>query len=286
MAIWKFHFENGDAESVLSELLFYQNEDGGFGKKLDPDNWNPASSPYNTQMAIKILRQIGFTKTSHPIYQGIFKYLENTKYQTDYGWFFTIPSNDNYPHGIWWDFSEADNIYQSTGTTAGLSGFILRFCHEDSPLYKRAYQYTQYLINKLKTENRLGDMGVTGYCELLQDLEEGGFMEKFDLDFLRDKVHYMVRNKILTEKHNFMANPLEFIDSPSSRYYGENKEEADNALNNLIEQRNAEGVWPIPWEWYNNNKYPKEFAISENWWKGMKATEKLLLLRAFARLDI
>ncbi|MDF2803950.1 MAG: hypothetical protein K0S61_3853, partial [Anaerocolumna sp.] len=174
IAVWKYHFEQGDIEQVLKELAFYQNEDGGFGNKLDPDNWNPASSPYNTQFAIKILRQIGFTDVNHPIFRGIFKFLENTEFQSDYGWFFTIPSNNNYPRAVWWDYSESENIYQSIGTTASLSGFILRFCKEDSNLYKKAFAYTQYVINKLHRDSKLGDMGVGGYCELLEDLEHLG----------------------------------------------------------------------------------------------------------------
>lgn len=285
LAIWKFHFEDGDVDLVLNELTFYQNEDGGFGKKLDPDNWNNASSPYNTQLAIKLMRQIGFVDINHPIYKGIFNYLENTEYQRDYGWIFTIPSNNNFPHAVWWDYSESENIYQSTGTTASLSGFILRFCKMDSTLYNKAYNYAQFAINKLKMDSKLGDMGVGGYCELLVDLEETDQKKSFDIDFLRKTVHSMVRNKILIEKDNFMANPLEFILSPESKYYPANQEEVEFALDQLIELRTSQGVWDIPWEWYNGNKYPKEFAISENWWKGIKAIEKLLQLKSFGRFE-
>ena len=40
-ARWKFLFENGSMEQVLSALETYQNEDGGFGNGLEPDCWNP-----------------------------------------------------------------------------------------------------------------------------------------------------------------------------------------------------------------------------------------------------
>ena len=52
------------------------------------------STPYNAQIVIKMLRQIEFTDVTHPIYQGIFRYLENTEHKAGYGWFFSIPSND------------------------------------------------------------------------------------------------------------------------------------------------------------------------------------------------
>ncbi len=45
-------------------------------------------------------------------------------------------------------------------------------------------------------------------------------------------------------------------------------------------------VWDITWSWFeNNDKYIKEFAISENWWKASKAIEKINLLRNFNRVD-
>lgn len=284
LALWKYHFENGTQEEVLSALSFYQNNDGGFGSTIDPDNWNPASTPYNAQIVVKMLRQIGFLDMSHPVYQGIFDYLENTEDKADYGWFFTIPSNNDYPHGVWWDYSAQDNTFQSIGTTASLCGFILCYGDKESKLYKMALSYTEVLIEKLKITNQYGDMGVGGYCELLEDIERAGLMDRFDYEYLRNKVPCLVHDKIHNEGNNFMANPLEFITSPNSSFYEENKQEVTAALDLIIDQRPVGGVWDIPWEWYNGNKYPKAFAISENWWKSLKALEKLLQLKAFGRL--
>lgn len=284
LSLWRYYFEAGTKDAVIAELAYYQNGDGGFGQALDPDNWNPESSPYNVQFAVKLLRGIGFTDIKHSIYQGLFRYLEETEFHRDYGWMFTVPSNEGHPHAVWWDYSEEANACQSTGTTASLCGFILRFGERDTKLYTRAVQYAELLISKLRVTTELGDMGVSGYCELLEDVEASGLTDNFDYGYLKEKVPQLVREKILKEKDNFMANPLEFITSPESRYYKENIPEVEAALDLLIEIRPDKGVWGIPWEWYNGNKYPKEFAISENWWKGAKAVEKLLQLRNFNRL--
>lgn len=45
LARWQYHFEGGSKEAVLTTLAAYQNEDGGFGHALEPDSWNPNSSP-------------------------------------------------------------------------------------------------------------------------------------------------------------------------------------------------------------------------------------------------
>lgn len=61
---------------MLYTLSFYQNKDGGFGHALEPDAWNPHSSPIQTWFATEILREIDFTDNSHPIIKGILNYLE------------------------------------------------------------------------------------------------------------------------------------------------------------------------------------------------------------------
>jgi hypothetical protein len=147
-----------------------------------------------------------------------------------------------------------------------------------------AVEYTKGLIENLKSTSELGDMGVGGYCELLEDLEAAGLMEQFDYEYLRGKVPCLVQDKIRKETDNFMANPLEFVLSPESSYYEANKAEVELALDHLVDQRPEMGVWGIPWEWYNGDIYTKAFAISENWWKSIKALEKLLILKRFRRI--
>ncbi|TCL63364.1 hypothetical protein EDC14_102182 [Hydrogenispora ethanolica] len=286
LALWQYHFETGSREAILAILSHYQNRDGGFGYAIEPDNWNPASTPYNAHFVVRILRMIDFLDTTHPIYQGIFRYLEHTTDQADYGWFFIIPSNNHYPHAVWWDYNPEKNIFQSIGITAILSGFILRYGDKQSNLYKIATEYAKTLIEKLPTTTNFGDMGLKGYSELLDDIEAAGLREDFNCQYLREKLQDLVWSKIHDEKDNFMANPLEFIFSPNSRFYEKNQLEVEAALDQLIDQRPASGVWDIPWEWYNGNQYAKAFAISENWWKSFQAIEKLLQLKRFGRLSL
>lgn len=45
-------------QDVLAALAVYQNEDGGFGRALEPDCWNPDSSPVQTWTATEIINEI------------------------------------------------------------------------------------------------------------------------------------------------------------------------------------------------------------------------------------
>lgn len=65
LARWKYHFEDGDLPAVLEALAAYQNEDGGFGHALEPDAWNPHSSPIQTATAVERLLEVHLQDNSH-----------------------------------------------------------------------------------------------------------------------------------------------------------------------------------------------------------------------------
>jgi hypothetical protein len=84
LALWKYYFENGSKDDVLSSLAVYQNDDDGLGHALEPDSWNPDSSPYTTLRAMGILDSIGFTDMAHPIWKGIFRFIDSGAYYNEY----------------------------------------------------------------------------------------------------------------------------------------------------------------------------------------------------------
>jgi hypothetical protein len=289
LTVWQYHFENGSREAVLAELSFYQNEDGGFGHALEADSWNPNSSPYTTLYAMNILKSIGFLDLSHPMVQKIFRYLEKGPDCASYGWRFSIPSNDLTPHAPWWTYNEEANAYESIGLTAGIAGFVLMYGSKDSALYKQAMSFAGAVIEKLKTPGKYGDMGVGGYCSLLESIIKAGLEKHFDYDFIKKALQKQVYDTIERDISKWVyygVRPSNYIISPDSPYYKDNEDIVQKELDYLIDTRPQNGVWPIPWSWFENNeKYAKAYAISENWWQAVKGTEKMLLLRNFGRLE-
>lgn len=282
LSLWKYYFENGSKEDIISALSYFQNEDGGFGNSLEPDNWNPNSTPYTTLYAINILKGIEFMDLSHPIYKGILKYLYSEKDFMEYGWRFCVPTNDNFPHAPWWNFNE-DEI-ESIGITTGLSVFVLKYADKNSKLYQKVTVLVRNLINTLLSGNKYGDMGIGGYIELLDALKELGF-DEYDYTSLQLRLNELVKNSIeydISKWQYYGVRPSDYIKSPQSIYYNENKDIVEKEINYLLEMIPENDVWGITWTWFDNNcKYTKEFAISENWWKSMKAIEKIRFLKNF-----
>lgn len=290
LSLWKYFFENGSREDIVKLLAFYQNEDGGFGNCLEPDSWNPNSSPYTTLYAINLLKNIEFMNLDHEIFKEIIRYLENTEYCNEEGWFFTIPSNDNYPHAPWMAYSSEENKIQSIGLNAEIVSFILTYCNFESNLYKKAESILEILINKLNSTDELGEMGIGGYCVLLDTIKKMKLEKHFDYESILERVKKLMYDSIerdMSKWQYYVASPSRYINSPNSIWYKDNEDILQKELDYLIETRPQNNVWNITWSWFDNNaKYPKEFAISENWWKSFKAIEKMILLRNFERLEI
>ena len=289
LAIFNYYFENGSKEAVLSSLAFYQNEDGGFGHALEADSWNPNSSPYTALAAINILKGIEFTEKQHPIMKGIFKFLESGAFCSENGWHFNIPSNNDYPHAPWWTYNMDANAVEGIGVTAELAGFILCYANEESQIYKKALTFSDVIISKLGTSGYYGDMGIGGYCILLESIDRAKLTSRFDYNFLSEKLSKMVYDSIERDTPkwvNYTVRPSDYIVSPESIFYKDNEDIVSIELEYIIETRQQNGVWDITWSWFeNNDKYAKEFAISENWWKASKAIQKINLLKNFNRAD-
>lgn len=109
IARWKYLFENGCREDVLLALAVYRNEDGGFGDALEPDCWNPNSSPLQTWAATEIIKEIKLDDKQHSVIQGILTYLSSGKDFNGHIWANTILSNNAYPHAEWWTFGRMKN---------------------------------------------------------------------------------------------------------------------------------------------------------------------------------
>jgi len=289
LALWQYYFEAGSKEAVLSALSFYQNDDGGFGHALEADSWNPNSSPYTTLRAINILKGIDFDDKRHPMLQGIFKFLESNVYCSENGWYFNIPSNNDYAHAPWWTYNMEDNAFEGIGVTAGIISFIFMNAYKDSEIYKKALTLAEVITGMLNTSDKYGEMGIGGYIVLLDTIEQAGLTAHFAHKVLTERVKKLAYDAIERDTSKwayYSRRPSDYIYSPESIFYKDNQEIIAKELDYLIDTRLQNGVWNITWSWFENNeKYAREFAISENWWKASVAIDKITFLKNFGRLE-
>jgi len=285
-ARFQYHFEIGSKEAVLTALSTYQNEDGGFGHAIEPDCWNPNSSAIHTWTATEILREIDFADSSHPIIQGILRYLASGVDFNNHSWAAMPQSADNYPRAPWWGYDAESACRTDYNPTACLAGFIIRFAEKNGDLYALGRRIATEAYDAYFAQDLLGDMHTAGcYIRLLEYAEECGEGELFDLRTLRERLKEQVKHNITTDKaaweNRYICKPSQFFISRDSIFYADNKEIADYECDFIVRTQQADGSWPIPWGW---NDYPEEWAISKNWWKGNGAVLNLLYLKGMGKL--
>ena len=134
-ARWRYLFERASAESVLEVLAQYQNSDGGFGHGLEPDFWNPNSSPIQTWAATEIIHSVAAVKS--PVIDGILRYLDSGAHFDGHTWSRTVPTNNDHPHADWWSHEDGESE-RSYNPTAAIAGFALQFAPVGSRLEELA----------------------------------------------------------------------------------------------------------------------------------------------------
>lgn len=287
LARWAYHFERGAKENVLRALSHYQNADGGFGHALEPDGWNPDSSPIHTWTATEILREIGFTDAEHPIIQGILRYLDSGKDFDGRYWHGVIKTNDDHPCSAWWRMSEDGAHHDDDNPAASLIGFIIRFATRGTELYDKGVQLARAAYDTYCALGAVRDMHtLSNYTQLLYYIEAAGASDIIDLASFRARLKENVDALIVRDtekwKTDYTCFPSRFISSKDSPFYEGNRDIVRAQYAFLRASQLPDGSWNIPWTW---DRYPEEWAIAKNWWRSIVIIENALFLRAFGADD-
>jgi hypothetical protein len=285
LARWKYHFEEGSIHDVMTCLGTYQNSDGGFGNALEADSWNPFSTPVQTAAAIGILKESGFQDRRDGLVKAILEYLEGSSGLTSGRWRNVVESNDDYPHAPWWSYDSGSAERERFNPTATLTGFILVFSDRNSDLFNKALAIADDLLGEFLTNPKIDMHPLMCIQDLLEDISRARVESRLRHAEAVKALNERSVELISSDKDNwggYCTYPSNFVKSRGDevdREIGDlSLEEADW----LINKRNEDGVWDISWKWDN---YPKEFAISENWWKGSLCVRNCLFLRAMGQIE-
>jgi len=100
-----FKFNNGSRSSIIDALGCYQNEDGGFGKALEPDLRCPDSSSLCTTVAFLVMWEIGLD-IHHPMIKKGIQFFVDTYDQQNKSWYFVPSTAELYPRAPWWNIEK------------------------------------------------------------------------------------------------------------------------------------------------------------------------------------
>jgi hypothetical protein len=126
--------DGASPEPVLRALAAYANDDGGFGRALEPDIRDPASQPIAVLAAFDVLHETGAGE--HALARAALDWL-GTVAADDGGIPFLLPSAADWPHAPFLEPGEGSSFHMTAAVTAA----ALRLGGAPHPWVTRATAY-------------------------------------------------------------------------------------------------------------------------------------------------
>lgn len=264
------------SEEVINQLAMFQNPDGGFGGSLEPDIWNPNSSPIQTWTAITILRELDFDK-KHPVVLNMIRYLEESIDESQLRWYLTHPTNDDYPHAPWWEYREEPYTWNPT---ASIAGFLVKHAPPLSKAFKQSSKIVQEAFQFIiQTEAPIEMHELRCLIDLMMDAKD---------TFGRSEIYLKAEKAIISHMERILEKDstkwfTEYCVKPSA-LIKEHPTFASQAFIDLLylefeeakKHRNSDGIWDATWDWAG--QYDSAFQEAKTIWQGIIAYEYLYLM--------
>lgn len=271
---WNYLFNNGSKEAIVSELVKYQNNDGGFGNGLEADILLPASSSIASTEAILIAYDYELN-CEELWFKNLLSYFEKTIQKTPSFWEKVPKEVENFPHAPWWIYAP-DSKFTPNPCAVIASAFIkygndgqrelgykiaarcMAFLNSSEPCYDHDCYCLQRLFTVLQELN----------STLINDIAIKS-MERRILDCLcTDESKWM----------DYVAQPLDLVHSPKSQWYKLVESFLENNLSFWFNTLKEEGFW-IP-----NFSWGVETEIARNVtkiWRCYITVKRVNVLKAF-----
>ncbi|WP_261129913.1 hypothetical protein [Bacillus sp. Marseille-Q3570] len=280
-ALFRYHFEDGSEGDVLRALKNYQNMDGGFGRRLEPDFQLDKSSPMSTSIAFQIFKELE-VPADHALVRDAMNYLvENYDHNTG-RWHAVPPEVNDVPHAPWWHYDHENErvmVEEAWGNpNAELAGYFLRY-KECSPEEVRENLKSRSITYFMELDT-LGSMHET-FC-YLRFAEE---LSTSDRERIVEKVREHIPELVDLRREqwsNYGMQPVQLAVSPDAPFYMDMKEEVEDNLDYIIEQQQSDGSWHPNWEW---GQYEQDWPKAKDEWKGILTYQNLKLLRNYGRVE-
>lgn len=280
-AVYDVLYNHHSVDCALDELKKYQNEDGGFGHALEADNWNPNSNPIATNDAIIWLYRMNAIEVAKDMVNGIIKYLESQDSfdENEKKWLFSIDSNKDYPHAIWWEKNGSG--IEGYNPTVSLAAFMICYGKRE-PLYE---EILREAVSYLKNANEMGGDSLKCYLLAYELLKNNDITDIIDLKMLKELLSDWIGKTICpdTEKYG-----VEYVTAPSDIFSGCYLEFVSDDVKPLIQaeldiignMQKDDGGFDISWQWYTPYE---EFNQARVWWRPRVTLEKLLFVQSMKK---
>lgn len=283
--LFRFHFENGRASTVVNELVKFQNGDGGFGNSLEPDLRTPLSSALAASVALKNMVEIRLG-SDNPILEKTVSYLLKTLDRENWRWIIAPDGRDDSPHAPWWGGDDIASSFRGcfANPSAEITGLLLNYKQlvPTDVLYSLLERLHSYLIEAVETKDGFQMHDLMCYLALAHSnsLDEEYCSE---ISPLLIKAADSIVEKDKIKWSGYSARPLWLCDHPNSILYPLLEKHVNENLDFEIETQNEDGSWSPFWDWGGN--YSDDWKTASKEWSSHLTLNNLIRLRNFDRLN-
>ncbi len=284
-ALLEHRFEGAGAEGPLVELARFQNEDGGFGRALEPDLRTPSSSALATGIGLQMARELGCT-ADHPVVRRAVAYLMATFDDETRVWRAVATDTNAFPHAPWWHDEDGSLARLFDGFRIIPRVLILSSLHHYAALVPSDWldTLTEETVRYMEVVEPLGEgggsdleyaIGLAGAKNLPQ-----GYVMRLTTRIQQAIPAVVVRDP--AKWGTYCITPLRIVPSPQSLGADLIQDELQMHLDYQIAHQTSEGTWDLTWSW--GGAYPEVWEQAKLEWRGQLTLETLTQLSAFGRI--
>lgn len=280
--------ELGRKEEVLVCLKAFQNFDGGFGHGIEPDFWNPGSSPMASWAGAQVLLEVE-ARPEDEIVQNLVKYLVSTVDLSTGMWPSSVPENNHYPHAPWWQWKEGVQANWMFNPAVELTACLIYWSKKSDEAWEIGWGSMEKAIRHLMKAEEMDRHELNNYKNAMELLHsntaEFNHRISYSFDTVEKKVWKLIEDCMDRNYDNwgrdYQPLPLDFIDHPKQMkniQFSEIESLVKKNLTFYATSLNDEGVWDITWNW---EQYPEEFAVAKRIWQGILIVNRCKILKEF-----
>jgi hypothetical protein len=282
-ALFARAFEGGGAAAVREALAAFRNDDGGFGRALEPDLRMPGSSVLATAKALGVLQRIE-APADDPFVSGAIGWLVRAFDPALAAWRSVPPEAEAWPHADHWKWAlHADGRRWPVGVLPRAE--IVAFLHAwpgCAPAALRDDQ-TRRLVAALEAADVSIGPDALVHCEIFARTPQAPRAAR---DAVAARVRALGVEMVCRDSGqwgSYVAKPRKLAPLPDSILAEPLAAEVARNLDYEIARQDADGSWAPYWSW--RGAFPDVWPVAEREWRGELTLEALESLRAFARIE-
>jgi hypothetical protein len=286
-ALFEYRFEGAPADLVTAELACFQNDDGGFGRALEPDLRTPTSSALATEIGLRALQELGGA-SDHPMVAGAVQFFLETIDPQARVWRVIPHDANDHPHAPWWHDEDGslartfdDFLIIPRASAVGLLHHHAALVPEDWLV-----ELTEDTVAALET---LEDDAFRGGGDSLRyalRLVETEALPQSYRDRLAPRLLRLSRKFVSRDPQawgGYVATPLKVAPTPDALVVDVLQDGLEEYLDYLIDHQTPEGTWEPTWTW--GDLYPDVWEQVKREWCGELTLRNLTAFQAFGRIQ-